>query len=127
MSEEVIRTYAFQYGAILKYLKENSEDIGATLDLLERKIAAQTPQIQDPKARALYTKTLAVTRNSRTILRNFDLQHILDILPKVEEDFPGLYQRRMAVQMEIVAVMRRVLFGPPMPRGRIIFDIPKLF
>jgi len=127
MSEEVIRTYAFQYGAILKYLKDNSEDIGATLDLLERKLTVQTPQIQDPKTKALFTRTLAVTRNSRTILRNFDLQQIIDILPKVEEDYPSLYQRRMAVQMEIVAVMRRVLFGPPMPRGRIIFDIPRLF
>jgi len=127
MSEEVIRTYAFQYGAILKYLKDNSEDIGATLDLLERKLTVQTPQIQDPKTKALFTRTLAVTRNSRTILRNFDLQQIIDILPKVEEDYPGLYQRRIAVQTEIVAVMRRVLFGPPMPRGRIIFDIPRLF
>ncbi len=127
MSEEVVRTYAFQYGAIIKYLKENSEDIGATLDLLERKIISQIPQIQEPKARELYTRTLAVTRSTRTILRNFDVQQLLDSVPKVEEEFPGLYQRRLAVQMEIIGVMKRVLFGPPMPRGRIVFDIPKLF
>lgn len=127
MSEEVLRTYAYQYGVLFKYLKENSEDIPATLDLLEKKMVAQIPQIEDEKTKSLYSRTMAVVRNSRTILRNFDLDQILEILPQIEEDFPGLYERRSAAQKEMVAVMKRVLFGPPLPRGRIKFNIPKLF
>ena len=127
MSEEVLRTYAYQYGTLFKYLKDNSEDINSTIDLLEKKIVAQIPQIEDPRTKSLFTRTLAVVRNSRTILRNFDLDEILGILPQIEEDFPTLYERRTAIQKEMIAVMKRVLFGPPLPRGRIKFDIPKLF
>lgn len=127
MSEEVLRTYAYQYGTIFKYLKENSEDIASTIDLLENKMAPQIQQIENPKTKDLYVRTLAVVRNSRTILRNFDINMILDILPQIEEDFPALYERRNEAQKEMVAVMKRVLFGPPLPRGRIKFDIPKLF
>lgn len=127
MSEEVLRTYAYQYGTIFKYLKQNSEDINKTLDLLESKMVAQIPQIEDQKVKSIYTRTLAVVRNARTILRNFDLNQILDMLPQVEEDFPALYERRTSDQKKMVAIMERVLFGPPLPRGRIKFDIPKLF
>lgn len=127
MSEEVLRTYAYQYGSVFKYLKENSEDLFATLDLLEKKMDAQIAQIEDPKTKDLYIRTMAVVRNSRAILRNFDLDQILEILPQIEEDFPALYEKRSATQREMVAVMNRVLFGPPLPRGRIKFDIPKLF
>jgi hypothetical protein len=127
MSEEVLRTYAYQYGTIFKYLKQNSEDINGTLDLLESKMVAQIPQIEDQKVKSVYTRTLAVVRNARTILRSFDLNQILDMLPQVEEDFPGLYERRTSDQKKMVAIMERVLFGPPLPRGRIKFDIPKLF
>lgn len=127
MSEEVLRTYAYQYGTVLKYLKKNSEDINKTLDLLEKKLLSQIPQIEDEKTKSLYSRTLAVVRNSRTILRNFDMDEILEMLPQVEEDFPGLYERRTETQRKIIAVMERVLFGPPLPRGRIKFDIPKLF
>ncbi len=127
MSQEVLRTYAFQYGTVFKYLKENSEDIFATIDLIEKKLVAQLAQIEDPRTKDLFTRTLAVARNSRTILRNFDLDQILEILPQIEEDFPALYERRTAIQKEMTAVMNRMLFGPPLPRGRIKFDIPKLF
>lgn len=127
MSEEVLRTYAYQYGTIFKYLKENSDDLFATLDLLESKTSSAVGQIEDPATKELYTRTLAVVRNSRTILRNFDMEDILEILPQIEEDFPALYEKRDAEQKEMVAVMKRVLFGPPLPRGRIKFDIPKLF
>jgi len=127
MSEEVLRTYAYQYGTIFKYLEENSEDINETIDLLENKMASQIQHIEDSKTKDLYTRTLAVVRNSRTILRNFDINTILEILPQIEEDFPALYEKRTSEQKEMVAVMKRVLFGPPLPRGRIKFDIPKLF
>ena len=127
MSEEVLRTYAYQYGTLFKYLKDNSEDINSTIDLLEKKMVAQIPRIEDSGTKSLYTRTLAVVRNSRTILRNFDLDEILGILPQIEEDFPTLYERRTAIQKEMIAVMKRVIFGPPLPRGRIKFDIPKLF
>ncbi len=127
MSEEVLRTYAYQYGVLFKYLKDNSEDINSTLDLLEKKMVAQIPRIEDSGTKSLYTRTLAVVRNSRTILRNFDLDEILGILPQIEEDFPALYERRTATQKEMIVIMKRVIFGPPLPRGRIKFDIPKLF
>ncbi len=127
MSEEVLRTYAYQYGTVFKYLKDNSEDIFTTLDLLEEKLTSQIPQIEDEKTKSLFTRTLAIVRNARTILRNFDIDQILDILPQVQEDYPALYERREAEQRKIIEVMKRVLFGPPLPRGRIKFDIPKLF
>ena len=127
MSEEVLKTYAYQYGIIFKYLKENSEDIFATLDLLEDKMTGQMGRIEDNKSKELYTRTLAIVRTSKSILRNLDIDQILEMLPQVEEDFPALYERRAASQREIVAAMKRVLFGPPLPRGRIKFDIQKLF
>ena len=127
MSEEVLKTYAYQYGIVFKYLKENSEDIFATLDLLEGKMTSQMGRIEDNKSKELYTRTLAIVRTSRSILRNLDIDQILEMLPQVEEDFPGLFERRAASQREIVAAMKRVLFGPPLPRGRIKFDIQKLF
>jgi hypothetical protein len=127
MSEEVLRTYAYQYGLLFKFLRENSEDIGATIDLVEKKMGSHIPRIEDQKTRDVYVRTLAVVRNSRTILRNFDLDQILEILPQIEEDFPALYERREAAQREMVDVLKNVLFGPPLPRGRIKFNIPKLF
>lgn len=127
MSEEVLKTYAYQYGIIFKYLRENSEDIFATLDLLESKMSSQMGRIEDNRTKDLYTRTLAIVRTSRSILRNLDIDQILEMLPQVEEDFPALYERRARSQREIVEAMKRVLFGPPLPRGRIKFDIQKLF
>lgn len=127
MSEEVLRTYAYQYGIIYKYLKDNSEDIAATLDLLESKMVDQIPHIEDSKTKGLFERTLAVVRTSRTILRNLSLDQILEMVPQIEEDYPALYERRAEIQRNMIAVMKRVLFGPPLPRSRIKFDINRLF